>query len=114
LKTNPKKIKSVAVPEKVSEKHAVVTSVGGLKKKDMGRKLAAGRSEEPKKLTRGIYGSGRKLARGCRKVSRRAAVAWHKRVVVRKDWTRNQAERGNPKRRKDGKRLWKELNATVA
>jgi hypothetical protein len=84
LKTNPEEMKSVAVPEEVPEKHAVVKPVGGLRKRYRGQKLAAGRRGEPKELTRGNCGSRRKLAAACKKVPRRASVARCKRNVFRK------------------------------
>jgi hypothetical protein len=42
-----------------------------------------------------------------RRMIRCAGMAWLRRNIVRKDWTRNQAKRGTSKRRKDGERLWK-------
>jgi hypothetical protein len=42
-----------------------------------------------------------------RKTTRRATVACRSENVVRKDWIRNQAKPGTPKRRKDRERLWK-------
>jgi hypothetical protein len=42
-----------------------------------------------------------------RRMTRRARVAWCRENFVRKEWTKNQAEQGTPKPRKDGKRLWK-------
>jgi hypothetical protein len=61
-----------------------VMPVRGLRKQHRGRKQAAGRREEPKKLNRGICGSQEKLAAACRKVSRSAAVAWREINVFRK------------------------------
>jgi hypothetical protein len=49
---------------------------------------AAGRRGEPKELNRGDHGSRKKLAAACRKASLRATVAWLKRNVFRKSWTR--------------------------
>jgi hypothetical protein len=43
-----------------------------------------------------------------RRMTRRAGVAWLRSNVVRKDWTRNQAERRTSKRRRDGERLREE------
>jgi hypothetical protein len=68
----------------VSTEEAAVKSSGIMKKRQMGRHLAAGRRGEPKELTRGDCGSRRKLAADCRKVSRRATVARHKGNVFRK------------------------------
>jgi hypothetical protein len=91
----------------VPTEEAAVKSSGTMKNRHRGRHLAAGQRREQEELTRGDCRSRRKLAAACRKVSRRAAVAWSKRTVVRKDLTRNKVERGAPKRRKDKKRLWK-------
>jgi hypothetical protein len=41
-----------------------------------------------------------------RKTTRPAKVAWRNENIVRKDWTRDQAKRGTPKRRKDRERRW--------
>jgi hypothetical protein len=77
----------------VPTEEAAVKSSRTMKKRQRGRHPAAGRRGEPKERTRGDCGSRRKLAAACRKVFRRAAVAWRKRIVVRKDLTRNQVER---------------------
>jgi hypothetical protein len=73
---------------KVLKEHAVVRSSGIRKKRQKGRDLAAGRSRKPEELTQGDCGSRGKLAAACRKVSRRAAVAWRKRYLSRNIWTR--------------------------
>jgi hypothetical protein len=66
------------------EEDAIVKLVKGWKKWHRGRKPAAGRHGEPKELTRSDYGSGKKLAAACRKVSSCATVAWHRKNAVRK------------------------------
>jgi hypothetical protein len=71
----------------VPREDAVVIPVRGRKRRHRGRKEAAGRRGEPKELIRGDHGSRKKLAAACRKVSRRATVAWRKRNVFRKSWT---------------------------
>jgi hypothetical protein len=58
------------------------------------------------KHLQGNCGPQKELAAG-RKVTRHARVAWRKENVVRKDCSRNQVERGTPKRRKDRERLLK-------
>jgi hypothetical protein len=73
---------------------AAVKSSGTMKKRQWGQQLAAERHGEPKELTRGNCGSRRKLAAACRKVSRRARVAWRKRNIDRDKWTRAKAEQG--------------------
>jgi hypothetical protein len=67
----------------VPKEETVVKPVKGRKKWHRSKKQAAGRHEEPKELTRGICGSWRELAVACRKVSRRATVAWRKRNIFR-------------------------------
>jgi hypothetical protein len=143
--SDPGTMQSVEEHQEIPKEDAAVKPVKGRKKRRRGRKLTAGRPGELNELTRSDYGSGKKLAAACRKMTRRAAVARRKRNVfrktgtqgncgprkrltaagikmtrrarvawpmenfVRKDWTRNQAEQETPKRRNDGKRLWKGL-----
>jgi hypothetical protein len=71
----------------VPREDAVMIPVRGRKRRNRGRKEAAGRRGEPKELNRGDRGSRKKLAAACRKASRRATVAWRKRNVFRKSWT---------------------------
>jgi hypothetical protein len=71
----------VAQQREVPVEDAVVKPVNGRKKRRRGKKQAAERCEEPEELTRGIYGSRMKLAAACRKVPRRATVAWRKRII---------------------------------
>jgi hypothetical protein len=71
----------------VPNEYAVVKPVRGRRKRHRGRKQAAGRRGEPKKLTRGDCVSRKKLAAPCRKVSRSATVAWRKRNIFRKSLT---------------------------
>jgi hypothetical protein len=68
-------------------KDAAVIPVEGRKKQRRARKPAAGRCGEPKELPRSDCGSGKHLAAACRKVSRRATVAWHRRNLVRRSGT---------------------------
>jgi hypothetical protein len=69
---------------------AVLKPVKGRKKRHRGQKQAAERCEEPNELTRGIFGSRRKLAAACRKVSRRATVARRRRDVFVIERAQNQ------------------------
>jgi hypothetical protein len=78
----------VADDQEVPREDAAVMPVRGLRKQRRGRKQAAGRRKEPKELNRGICGSREKLAAACKKVSRRATVAWRRRNILRKSWTR--------------------------
>jgi hypothetical protein len=68
----------------VLKEDAVGKPAKGRKKWHRGRKQASERRGEPEELTRGDCGSQRKLAAACRKVSRRARVAWRKRNIFRK------------------------------
>jgi hypothetical protein len=81
-----KEIQSIVERRKVPVVDAVVKPVRGQKRRQRGQHLAAGQHEEPKKLTQGDCGSQGMLVAACRKVSRRAAVTWCKRGVVRKNW----------------------------
>jgi hypothetical protein len=85
-------MQSIAEHQVACKEDAVVKPVKGRKKRLRGRKPAAGRCGEPKKLTRGDCGSGKKLAAACRKVSSCATVAWRKRNLLRK--IRNQENCG--------------------
>jgi hypothetical protein len=80
-------MQSVGEHQEVPREEAAVIPVRGRKRRHRGRKQAAGRHGEPKELTRGDRGSRKKLAAACRKVSRRATVAWRKRNIFRKSWT---------------------------
>jgi hypothetical protein len=55
--TTSVEMKPEVAHEEVPEEDAAVMPVGGLRKQLRGRKQAAGRREEPKKLNRGICGS---------------------------------------------------------
>jgi hypothetical protein len=77
-------MQSVADHQVALKEDAIVKPVKERKKRHRGQKLAAGRCGEPKELTRGDCGSGRKLAAACRKVSSCATVAWRKRNLLRK------------------------------
>jgi hypothetical protein len=74
----------VAQQQEVPKEDTVVQPVKGRKRRLRGKKQAAGRRREPKKLTREDCGPRMQLAASCRKVSRRATVAWRKRIIFRK------------------------------
>jgi hypothetical protein len=59
-----------------------------------GRHMAAGRSAKRKKPTRGDCGSRGRLVTACRKVSRRAAVAWRRRNIFRDIRNKEIVDRG--------------------
>jgi hypothetical protein len=79
-------LESESEHREVPNEDAVVKLVRGRKKRHRGRKQAAGQRGELEELNRGDCGS-QKLAAACRKVSRRATVAWRKRNIFRKSWT---------------------------
>jgi hypothetical protein len=79
IKTGLEERKAVAEHQEVPTEEAEVKSSGTMKMWDTGRHLAAGQCGEPKELTRGEYGTWRKLAATWRKVSHREAMAQHKR-----------------------------------
>jgi hypothetical protein len=77
-------MQSIQEHQAIPKKDAAVMPVGRLRKRRRDRKQAAGRHGEPKELNRGICGSRKKLTAACRKVFRRATVAWRKINVFRK------------------------------
>jgi hypothetical protein len=94
LKANLEEIESESEHWDVLQEVAAVKSLGTTTKRHRDRHVAAGQCGEPKELTPGDCGSRSKLAAACKKVSRCAGVAWRKRIIVRKDLTRNQVECG--------------------
>jgi hypothetical protein len=84
--TTEARLESESEHREVPNEDAIVKPVRGRKKPHRGRKQAAGRRGEPEELTRGDCRSREKLAAACRKVSRRATVAWRKRNIFRKSW----------------------------
>jgi hypothetical protein len=87
LKGNPEEMECELEHQEAPKEDAVVKPVEGQNRRHRGRKQIARRRGEPKELNRGICGSRKKLAAACRKVSRRATVAWRKRNILRKSWT---------------------------
>jgi hypothetical protein len=81
---DPGMMQSVAKHQVALKEDAVVKPVKVRKERHRSRKPAAERRGEPKEMTRGDCGCGRKLAAACRRVSRRARVAWRKRNFLRK------------------------------
>jgi hypothetical protein len=76
LKVNPEEMESESEHREVPKEDSMMKLVKGWKKRHRGRKPTAGQHGEPKELTRGTCGSGRKVAAACMKVSRHARVAW--------------------------------------
>jgi hypothetical protein len=81
---DPGMMQSAEEHQEFPKEDAAVMPVRGLKKRRRDRNLAAGRRQKPKKRIRASCESKRRSAAACRKVSRRARVAWRKRNVVRK------------------------------
>jgi hypothetical protein len=81
---SPEEMESEVERREFPTKEAAVKSSRTMKKRHKGRRMAAGRRGKPKELTRRDCGSRGLLAAACRKVSRRATVAWRKRYVFRK------------------------------
>jgi hypothetical protein len=70
--------------QEFAKKDAAVMPVGEPRKRRRVRNLAAERRQKQKERIRITCESRRKSAASCRKVSRRATVAWRKRNLVRK------------------------------
>jgi hypothetical protein len=91
---NPEKIEldsgmmqSAEEHQEFTQKDAVAKPVGEPRKRRRVGNLAAGRRQKRKKRTRGSCESKRRSAAACRKVSRRATVAWRKRNLIRRSGT---------------------------
>jgi hypothetical protein len=84
FKAKPEEMESKLEHWEVPKEDAIGKPVKGQKRQHRGQKQAAGQCGEPKELTRGDCGSGRRLAATCWRVSCCAAVAWCKRNVFRK------------------------------
>jgi hypothetical protein len=69
--------------QEIPKGEAAVMPVGEPRKRRRIRNLAAERRQKRKERTRENRGYRRKSAVACRKVSRRAKVAWHKRNIAR-------------------------------
>jgi hypothetical protein len=78
---SPEEMESEVERREVPTEEAAVKSSRTMKKRHRGRRVAAGRRGKPKELTRSDCGSRGLLAAACRKVSRRATVAWRKRNI---------------------------------
>jgi hypothetical protein len=85
--TTEARLESESEHREVPNEDAVVKPVRGRKKRQRGRKQAAGQHGELKELIRGDCGSRKKLAAACREVSHSATVAWRKRNIFRKSLT---------------------------
>jgi hypothetical protein len=77
-------MQSIEEHQEVLTEDAAVMPVKGLRKRRRVWNPAAERRQKVKERTRGNSGSRRKLSATCRKVSRRAKVAWRKRNLMKK------------------------------
>jgi hypothetical protein len=83
-KLNPGLMQSREEHQDIPKGEAAVMLVREPRKRSRVCILAAERSQKRKERTQGNHGSRMKLATACRKVSRCAKVAWHKRNLFRK------------------------------
>jgi hypothetical protein len=81
--TDPGMMQSTEEHQEIPKGEAAEMPVRELRKRRRVRSLAAERHQKRKERTRGNCGSRRKSAAACRKVSRCARVAWHRKSVVR-------------------------------
>jgi hypothetical protein len=110
---DPGMMQSTEEHQKIPKKEASVMPVGEPRNRCRVRSLAAERRQKREERTQGNRGSRRKSASACRKVSRRAKVAWHKERSHEetsaeqgrwKEQTRNTFTNGNRKGWTFGKR----------
>jgi hypothetical protein len=83
FKANPKQMESVTEQQDTSKEEVAVMPVGEPWNRRRVRNLAAERRQKIRERTRGNRGYRRESAAACRKVSRRAKVAWRKRNLFR-------------------------------
>jgi hypothetical protein len=81
---DPGMTQSISEHQETPKEDAAVMPVGGPKKRCGIRNLAAESRQKLKERTQGYCGPMRKFAAACKKVSRRAQVAWRKRKLFRK------------------------------
>jgi hypothetical protein len=81
---DPGMMQSTEEHQEIPKGEVAVMPVGEPRKRSRVRSLAAERRQKRKERARGNRGSRRKSAAACRKVSRRAKVAWRKTILVRR------------------------------
>jgi hypothetical protein len=81
---DPGMMQSTEEHQEIPKGEAAVMPVGEPRKRCRVRSMAAERCQKREERTWGNNGSRRKSAATCRKVSRCARVAWHRKSVVRK------------------------------
>jgi hypothetical protein len=75
-------MQSVEEHQEIPKEESAVMPVGGLRKRRRDRNLAAGRRQKPKGRFQETCESKRLTIAA--KITRRATVAWHKRILLRK------------------------------
>jgi hypothetical protein len=98
IQPDPRMLLSVVEYQDVPKEEAAVMPVGGLRKRCWDRNLAAGCCQKSKGRIQESCESQKRLTITSRKMACGARVAGCRENFVRKDRTRNQAERGTPKR----------------
>jgi hypothetical protein len=83
-KPHPGLMQSIEERQEIPKGEATVMPVGEPRERRRVCNLAAERRLKRKERTRGYSGSRRKSAAACRKMTRRAKVAWRKRNIIRK------------------------------
>jgi hypothetical protein len=81
---DPGMMQSTEEHQEIPKGEATVMPIGEPRKRRRVRSLAAERRQKQKERTQGNCGSRRKSAAACRKVSRCARVAWHRKSIIRK------------------------------
>jgi hypothetical protein len=89
---DPGIMQSTEEHQEIPKGEAAAMPVGEPRKRCRVRNMAAERRQKRKERTRENRGSRRKSAAACRKVSRRAKVAWQKRKLVRRTGTQENCE----------------------
>jgi hypothetical protein len=84
IKPDPGLMQSIEEHQKIPKEDAAVMPFGGPRKRRRGCNLAAKRRQKRKERTQGNSRFRKKLAAACKRVSRRARVAWRKSNLVRK------------------------------
>jgi hypothetical protein len=83
-KPDPGMMQSIEEHQEIPKGEATVMPVGEPRKQRRVRSLATEHRQKRKERTWGNRGSRRKSAATCRKVSRCARVAWHRKSIIRK------------------------------
>jgi hypothetical protein len=98
IEPDPGLMQSIKDHQEIPKEDAAVMPVGGSRERRRVCYLAAERLQKRKERARGNRGYMRKLVAACRKMPRRAKVAWRKRnlfrsVQTKKLWTAEEIDR---------------------